>query len=228
MACDAGYLRGRPEEIEASKVLALLEELETGKLPVMCYGHGDWDKVHELGATKVLEEKVPELCGKLKTVDASQYSGEMQRWWEEHQRADRKREQANLPSNEPTIAQQLKIKYFPLEIYDSRGNGVYYEESTGYWRKSEFDSEGNRVYYEESTGFWHKYEYDSEGREIYFENSNGFWTNRIYDENGNIIYRNNSNGFWERWKYDTGDKVMHYENSIYHENSKADTIDETN
>ena len=221
MACDAGYLRGKPEEIEASKVLALLEELETGELPLMSFGHGDCDEVHEIGAAKILEEKVPELCRRLKTVDISSYSGQMQKWWEEHQRADRKREQGDLSSNEATIAQQLKIKYFPLEIYDSRHNRVYYEEATGYWRKYEYDSEGNVTYYEESTGFWHKYEYNLEGREIYFENSNGFWSKREYDSNGNKVYFNNSNGFWERWKYDSGDKVIHYENSIYHENYKG-------
>jgi uncharacterized membrane protein len=72
-----------------------------------------------------------------------------------------------------TIAQQLKIKEFPFTIKDSKGNLIYYENSTGYWSKREYDSKGNLIYYETSTGHWSKSEYDSNGNEIYYENSNG-------------------------------------------------------
>lgn len=51
-----------------------------------------------------------------------------------------------------TIAQQLKIKKFPFEIKDSNDNRIYYENSDGYWSKSEYDSDGNRIYYENSDG----------------------------------------------------------------------------
>jgi hypothetical protein len=72
-----------------------------------------------------------------------------------------------------TIAQQLNVKEFPLEIKDSQGNQIYYENSNGYWFKSEYDSNGNIIYYENSKGFWCKGEYDSQGKEIYFESSKG-------------------------------------------------------
>ena len=72
-----------------------------------------------------------------------------------------------------TIAQQLKIKEFPLVIKDSRGNQIYYEDSDGYWLKQEFNSNDNQIYYGHSKGFWWKCEYDSNGDEIYFINSDG-------------------------------------------------------
>ena len=72
-----------------------------------------------------------------------------------------------------TIAKQLKIKEFPFKIKDSSGKEIYYENSDGYWAKSEYDSKGNMIYFENSNGYWAKSEYDSKGKEIYYENSNG-------------------------------------------------------
>jgi hypothetical protein len=72
-----------------------------------------------------------------------------------------------------TIAQQLKIKEFPFIIKDSKGNEIYYEDSSGYWVKSEYDSDGNKIYFESSDGFWVKREYNSEGNRIYYESSYG-------------------------------------------------------
>ena len=51
-----------------------------------------------------------------------------------------------------TIAQQLNVKDFPFEIKDKNGNEIYYENSDGYWRKSEYDSNGNVIYFENSEG----------------------------------------------------------------------------
>ena len=92
-----------------------------------------------------------------------------------------------------TIAQQLKIKEFPLQIKDSKGNEIYYENST-LWEKSEYDSKGNRIYYENSDRYWLKRKYDSKGNLIYLETSNGYWTKYEYDSEGNLIYYENSNG----------------------------------
>ena len=40
-------------------------------------------------------------------------------------------------------------------IYDERGNKIYYEDSYGYWAKREYDERGNIIYYEDSTDFWY-------------------------------------------------------------------------
>lgn len=72
-----------------------------------------------------------------------------------------------------TIAQQLKIKEFPFVIRDSNDNEIYFEDSSGYWDKTEYDSNGNQIYCEHSNGYWAKREYDSNDNEIYYENNNG-------------------------------------------------------
>ena len=72
-----------------------------------------------------------------------------------------------------TIAQQLKIKEFPFEIKDSKGNCIYHENSEGSWSKYEYDSKGNCIYWENSYGSWCKHEFDSKGNCIYWEDSNG-------------------------------------------------------
>ena len=93
-----------------------------------------------------------------------------------------------------TIAKQLKIKEFPFEIKDSKGNEIYHENSYGFWVKREYDSKGKEIYAENSKGYWVKREYDSNGNEIYFEESNGYWIKREWDSNSNKIYWEDSNG----------------------------------
>lgn len=49
-----------------------------------------------------------------------------------------------------TIAQQLNVKEFPFIGKDSKGNEIYYENSTGSWYKKEYDCNGKKIYYEDS------------------------------------------------------------------------------
>ena len=60
-----------------------------------------------------------------------------------------------------------------FEVYDEKGNRIYFEDSNGYWSKREYDEKGNMIYREDSNDYWAKWEYDEKGNEIYFENSNG-------------------------------------------------------
>lgn len=39
-----------------------------------------------------------------------------------------------------------------IGIYNEKGNRTYYEDSNGYWEKSEYDKKGNRIYYGNSNG----------------------------------------------------------------------------
>lgn len=41
---------------------------------------------------------------------------------------------------------------FPIEIINETGNETYYENSHGYWERSEYDENGNETCYENSTG----------------------------------------------------------------------------
>jgi hypothetical protein len=78
-------------EVEHSKVLALLEELKTGKLP-RSFGDGSNSRVYNKTTKKILDGKVEELCSKLQDVeDIKKYSPEMQIWWRDHKKADRAR-----------------------------------------------------------------------------------------------------------------------------------------
>jgi hypothetical protein len=43
----------------------------------------------------------------------------------------------------------------------------------GFWHNFEYDTRGNIIYYENSSGHWVKTEYDDENNEIYYENKFG-------------------------------------------------------
>ncbi len=91
MPCNSDYLEANSMEIEHSKVLALLKELKTGKLP-KSFGDGYHKDVYNKTTKTILDEKVAELCSKLQEVeDIKKYSLEMQMWWRDHQKADRAR-----------------------------------------------------------------------------------------------------------------------------------------
>ena len=54
-----------------------------------------------------------------------------------------------------TIAQQIKWDFKAngsLEILDKNGKPIYLERSNGTWAKWEYDSRGNVIYFENSTG----------------------------------------------------------------------------
>ena len=100
-----------------------------------------------------------------------------------------------------TIAQQLKVRNFPLIITDSKNKQIYSETSDGYWTKREYDERGNRIRFETSTGYWSICEYDDKDREIYFENSEGDITDNrpktdiqkaieLLEKNGYRIFEN--------------------------------------
>ena len=72
------------------------------------------------------------------------------------------------------LSKKLKIKKFPIEIRDSKGRILYYENSNREWYKYEFDLNNNLIYFEKSNGQWYKKEYDSKGNEIYIERSDGY------------------------------------------------------
>lgn len=98
MACLSDYQAPNEVEIEHSKVLALLQELKTGKLPKY-FGDGMYDKVYNksqetIGGERVIDVKTRELCTALKAKtpeEIKNYSLELQMWWRDHKKADKKR-----------------------------------------------------------------------------------------------------------------------------------------
>ena len=69
-----------------------------------------------------------------------------------------------------------KVKFSDayFEVYDNKGNRIYYEDSDGKWSKREYDERNNQTYYEDSDGKWSKIKYDKNGNEVYFEDSYGY------------------------------------------------------
>lgn len=88
-----------------------------------------------------------------------------------------------------TKAQQLGITKFPYEEYDSNGNIIYSENSTGFWYKVEYDSNGNTTFYEDSTKFWCKSDYDSNRNKIFHENSYGYGFFQYFGKKNNLIQK---------------------------------------
>jgi hypothetical protein len=76
------------EQVEASKVLALLEELKTKKLPKY-YGDSSFIQKDPI---EILNKNVPLLCTEIRKLkDVKSFSPELQVWWNEHQRQDDRR-----------------------------------------------------------------------------------------------------------------------------------------
>lgn len=63
-----------------------------------------------------------------------------------------------------------------------------------------YNTNDNLIYYEDSNGYWEKSEYDTNGNKIYVENSDGYWVKREYDANGSIIYREDITGYIEDYR----------------------------
>ena len=69
---------------------------------------------------------------------------------------------------------KLRIEFsFPIEIKNANGNQTYYEDSDGFWNKTEYNANGNKTYYENHHGYWCRWEYDNNGKETYYENIYG-------------------------------------------------------
>lgn len=94
MPCNGDYLEPTDFEINLSKVYQLLDELNGKKLP-KDFGDGFDKRVYNKSEDEdILNKKVSELCGKLSKISRkaiSKLSLEMQMWWRDHQRADKKR-----------------------------------------------------------------------------------------------------------------------------------------
>jgi hypothetical protein len=98
MGCRSDYLEPTNQEVEASKVLALLEEVKTGVLPDY-FGNGAYSKVYNGQAKEILKKKVPSLCKKLSKKSESEiknFSLELQLWWRDHLKADKERLETSL------------------------------------------------------------------------------------------------------------------------------------
>lgn len=78
-------------EVELSRVACLLDELK-GESIRKPFWEGMHPSVYNKGlGQKDADKMVEKLCTKLRQVDVTKYSLEMQIWWRDHQAADKVR-----------------------------------------------------------------------------------------------------------------------------------------
>ena len=120
MGCRSDYMEPNQAEIENSKVLALLEEIKTGKLGKL-FGTGYAGKSGNYAPSdqKSLDKNTAELCGSLKKATEAKLkkmSLELQIWWRDHQKADKRHKAEDAKERkEAKIAETAKAKLTPKE-----------------------------------------------------------------------------------------------------------------
>ena len=97
MGCRSDYQEPTAIEIENSKVLALLKELKTGKLPDN-FGTGSGDAYNK-SSKEIVDKNTEALCTALQGLSDTEiqsHSLELQIWWRDHKKADEKRLKAEV------------------------------------------------------------------------------------------------------------------------------------
>jgi len=109
MPCRSDYMEAHQIEKDLSVVYGLLDELETGKLPSN-FGDGYDGRVYNKGLSqKHLNKKTRELCSKLKSTDVTKFSLELQIWWRDHQKVDKKRLQKEMSGKKDKEAREIAL-----------------------------------------------------------------------------------------------------------------------
>lgn len=92
MPCDSEYLEPTWNEKEASRLLAVAQEVVAGfRVKPKTFGNGTWKGEYASLSKQERDNIVKNLCVILTGTDTSKYSLEVQMWWRDHQEADKKR-----------------------------------------------------------------------------------------------------------------------------------------
>lgn len=106
-----------------------------------------------------------------------------------------------------------------FEVYNKENKQIYFEDSNGYWAKSEYNKKGKQTYFENSNETWYKMKYDERNNQTYYEDSNGCWVKNEYNEKNKQTYHENNSGYWAKREFDESG------NLIYFEDSEGDVFD---
>lgn len=93
MGCRNDYMEPNAREIEASRVFACLDELDTGEMDRSHFG-GNHPKAYGRNVSQDrLNKMTASLCRKLEKLpnQTSSYSLELQMWWREHLEGEERR-----------------------------------------------------------------------------------------------------------------------------------------
>lgn len=127
MPCNSDHMEPDGLEVEGSRVLALMDELDGETLNEKHYG-GMHPSVYNRGVTKrQVDSWTAQLCMRLGApgVDVKTHSLEMQMWWRNHQRADanRKALREHLRNTSPLEnVRRYNAKLNELEIAPNGGD----------------------------------------------------------------------------------------------------------
>lgn len=91
MPCNSDYMDATSQEVSLSQVECIFDELDG--IPFNKSARGGYHPRAYCKTTKeLLDTRVAALCKRLKELpDITKYSLEVQIWWRDHQKADKKR-----------------------------------------------------------------------------------------------------------------------------------------
>jgi LPS O-antigen subunit length determinant protein (WzzB/FepE family) len=121
MPCDGEYLNADQREIELSRMFCLLEELD-GKEEI---DKNHWSGYHPRAygnRSESLNSVASLLCERLRGIDVSRYSLELQMWWRDHKIADRKRLEEEISKKKENEDRKLALSN--LSDYERRILGL--------------------------------------------------------------------------------------------------------
>lgn len=91
MPCNSDHMEANGYERSLTAVYQLLDELDGRPFGPEAFGNGYDKRAYNKATVGTLDEKTRELCDRLKAVDVTKYSLEMQLWWRDHHLADKAR-----------------------------------------------------------------------------------------------------------------------------------------
>ena len=121
MPCNCEYLNPTNLEQELSKVACLLDELR-GRPWNPDNWKGYHPKVYGKATKELGDSLVAKLCSELQGLNVTTYSLEMQIWWRDHQRADKKRLKKEMENLKDEEAKNLALA--KLTSYEKRLLGL--------------------------------------------------------------------------------------------------------
>lgn len=116
MPCDSRYMEPAGLEKDLSLVACCLDELD-GKPDPMRHKDGSHPRIYnKVSREQDGDEMVAELCRRCQQIDVTKQSLELQMWWRDHQKADRKRVAEELQlAKEDADRQAALAKLTPYE-----------------------------------------------------------------------------------------------------------------
>jgi len=89
MPCRCDHMEPHKREVELSRVLTLIDEVETGNFEAGFYDSGRHPEAWFKDSSQDrIDRETAKLCAMLYGVDVHKFSLELQIWWRDHQALD--------------------------------------------------------------------------------------------------------------------------------------------